>query len=1164
MSETDLNPKPNSGNSFNYKITQFFLNNTRLTILTFILVIIVGLVATISSKTTGFPSPEIGFSIVQTTYPGASSETVEKEVTEPIEGAIKGIDGVKTFSSVSNNSVSIVSVTLDQSSNYDSVRNKIDSAVKSVVLPVGADAPKVTKPEIGGASYVFSVSGPDISQVYDTYTKAVKDLNQFPETAQVTPYVDLRKQAVIKLDLDKMKTEGITVDQVESQIKSFGESLPVVSGVALDDKSYSIVTTVSGSTLDDVKNLEFTPTSPATTATSQTQKAGQISALNYKTTNIKLSDFSDISTQYNFVDGDSTSIAYRNDTQSEVTPAVVFDVKAATGTDLTAYLSKINDKFSSYSDSDYLIGKSITDIPTDKTILMQNYSINDQNNEQVNEVVSGLIGSKLSFINGPAANIGWILGGIQLVFLVMLAFVSWRAAIIAAISIPFSLVFSIIYLYIIGESLNTLVLFSLVLVIGLVVDPALVILEAIQRKVDTGLKGKEAVLEAVKDVGNGLFLATVTNIIIFLPFGLISGLLGQIFIYIPMTIIPATVGSYIVPLVFLAWLGGLILKPSKNKSESEEENLWPIAKWLVNLNSKILNGSRWVRVVIIAVALIVPLSLTAYFFSTGQMKVAEFATTDNNNAADVTGSFLPTVTQSERESISKQVFDIIIANNNVLQAFPFASSGSSSDTSLSYYVQLKDAKDRSIKSVDIVKDINTQIQNKFGDSSSDPKFFDISADLEQTGPPTGTYQVSISVQNDNLTTLQTASISIGNTIKNVCLKDKNITIDETCDGGQKIVKKVDDGYTGKQNKVIEVLLDRQKLQAAQLTVPNAPLSAIVNQDLKQMFGINNSDSLITLQDNGSDLDIVLDKTKASPTTVDDIKNTVITNLSGQPIKLSDVADISEKSPKSSIQRVKGQTIGVVQAGMKDGYTDQGTAAQVTTAIVNYYADQDKTNDLGLEKGSVQEYSEGDTAANTKSFTELLVALVMAIFLTYVVLALFFQSFTLPLVVLYTIPLTFLGMFPALVYLGTGQIGFLEIIGTIILIGIVENVAIFLIDAARQKINREGWDEKKAISFASGVRLRPVIMTKFTAIASLAPLAVLSQFYRSIALVIMFGLLTSGFLSLVTTPILFVFFRWLSRQFAKLKWYNKILFFPLFPIYIIALAIRDKPVKQSKI
>ncbi len=956
-----------------------------------------------------------------------------------------------------------------------------------------------------------------------------------------------------------MRESGVSVDQIQSQLSLFGESIPAAANVALDNKNYSIVTTVKGDNVEDVKNIVFLPTPTQVAAAQGTRQIipGQGTQVAQAPKLAKLSDFATFTTKYSFI-GDQTNIGLKNEDKKTVLPAVVLTIKAAKGSDLSAYTKKITDKFNSYEDAKYLIGKEADHIEDDKVLIIENFSVNDQNKEQVNEVISGLIGGKIKGVNGPAANIGWLLGGIQLVFLVMLAFVSWRAAIIAAIAIPLSLVFSNIYLYFIGESLNTLVLFSLVLVIGLVVDPALVILESIQRKLDTGLKGNDAVLAAVKDVGNGLFLATLTNIIVFVPFGVISGIIGQIFSYIPLTIIPAIIGSYIVPLVFLAWLGGLVLKPSKNKTEDEEKNLWGVAKWLIALNERLLNGSRLLRVFIILLGIIIPFALAGLLFNLGKIKTVQFSSNDNGDTIIISGSFLPEVTKNSREEVRSDVINIINQQNEVKEVFPFPSQ--SGGNGLTYFIQLKPTSQREIKSNKIAETINREINNKYGIDSTNPKFFDIKADIQQTGPPQTDYQVSIAIKTDNLNTLQSASLAVGQTLKNTCLtSDKKVVIDEKCDNGQKIVTKVDDGYTNKQNKTIEVLIDREKLAQSQLVVPNAPLSILVNQQLKQLFGINDNKSVITLTDNGDSVDVILDKNFEDPKTLESIKNVTIFNTTGQAIKLGDIAQINEKTPKNTIQRVKGQTISVVQARLAGGHTDQGTAALVSSSLVNYYKEGDRAKDIGLNKENIEAYSEGNTAANAKSFTDLLIALLLAIVVSYIVLAVFFQSFTQPLVILYTIPLTFLGMFPALAYLGAGQIGFLEIIGIIILIGIVENVAIFLIDAAKQKI-AEGWDEKRAISFASGVRLRAVMMTKFTAIASLAPLAFLSVFYRSIALVIMFGLLTSGFLSLVTTPILFVFFRWLSKQFAALKWYSKILFFPFFPIYIIVMALRDRKPK----
>lgn len=495
--------------------------------------------------------------------------------------------------------------------------------------------------------------------------------------------------------------------------------------------------------------------------------------------------------------------------------------------------------------------------------------------------------------------------------------------------------------------------------------------------------------------------------------------------------------------------------------------------------------------------------------------------------------------------------------------YPFDSVGGD----IFYYVNLKKPVDRqNIKSIEIAKDIN----EKLSDVRS--KIFDLDATVEGTGGPSTPYPVALAVKTSDLDKIKTGSFEIANLlIYGTCIdKDKKITIEKpilkndgsyenSCNNDKsKIIEKVDNGFTNKQNNQLEIVLNRTQLESKNLVIPNAPATILVNGAIKNNFDLNPREDL-EIDINGEKILVDLKYNLASPATTDTLKNIQITGLDGQSQSLNDIATIDKTQPKSSIGRVNGQTIGLVQAKLVKEYNDEAYASQITSSIIEYYNknDSENTKKIGLPEKSIESYSQGGSASAIKSFKELGIALLLAIVFTYIVLAIFFNSLTQPLVILYTIPLTFTGIFPALGWIGNGEFGFLEIIGLIILVGVVENVAIFLIDAANQNIV-SGMEEKRAISLASGIRFRPIILTKITVIASLAPLAFLSEFYRSISLVIIFGLLASGFISLITTPILFVFFRWLSRAFLKLRWYNKILFFPLFPAYMIVLGFLDRP------
>ncbi len=1067
---------------FNTRLSAFFLRNNRLTTLCFLFLLMLGFASTFLLKTTGFPSPDLKFVMVQTFYFGASSETVAEDVTAPLEAALRDVEGVHSFTSTSSNSFSMIGVTVDEDYDTDSVVSKLNSTLGGVALPDDAEDPEVVIPSIAGPDILYSLVSKDEEELYNLYESIETKLLELPETAEVAPMTAIEERLLITLDEAKMAQAGVTAAQVQSALSTFGETLPVASDLSLDDENQSLLTRLDEGSVDDIEDMRFGD----------------------KT----LKDFAKIEMDYVYEGGKESLLGINVEGDPMVLKALHFQVKTVKNTDMTDYTETIEGIFDELG-SVKLVKNFETGDGFEKALLVEDYSVNNDNQRQVEEVVGGLIGGELN-TDAPWSYAGWLLGGIQLVFLVMVLFVSVRAAIIAAAAIPLSLVFSSIYVYAVGENLNTLVLFSLVLAIGLVVDPALVLLESIQRKVDIGLRGKEAAIAAVKDVGMGLFLACLTSIIVFVPFGVVSGILGQIITYIPMTIIPAVVGSYIVPLIFLAWMGGLFLKPKRGKSENEEENLWEIAKAVVATNEWILNHSRFLRFLIVVVALMVPLVVTASLFQSGQVKSVQFASSDNADYLQLGFVHYSDTTKEERASLEKQVLKAVVANEAVLGVFPMPGD--------IYMAVLKPADERGdYLSVDAADDINEAFEETLSG-----EFFDLQIGVISNGPPTANYQVTLALKSSDLDALEQSALEVGNKLEDLCFTDGSYSIDEGCEG-EKIVTKVDDGYEGKETTVIEVLLNRDKLNQLQLTIPGAPLTAYVNSVLRSLFSVNSGEAVGKLTIDGEEIEIVLEKKSEDPETLEEIENTVIFASGETVLRLKDIADIQEKESQASIQRLNGETISVVKARLDSEHSDPGSAALATQAVLDYYEENTLEEEVLIEQ-----YSEGDTAGFIRSFQELFTALVLAIVITYVVLVMFFESFSQPLVILYTIPLTFLGVFPALAAFGGGQFGFLEIIGLIILVGIVENVAIFLIDAAKQKI-KEGWDDVRAISYASGIRFRAVVLTKLTALASLAPLAVLSEQYRSISLVIMFGLLTSGITSLFTTPILFIFFRWLSAK-----------------------------------
>ena len=397
--------------------------------------------------------------------------------------------------------------------------------------------------------------------------------------------------------------------------------------------------------------------------------------------------------------------------------------------------------------------------------------------------------------------------------------------------------------------------------------------------------------------------------------------------------------------------------------------------------------------------------------------------------------------------------------------------------------------------------------------------------LAGVGIGTVPFPISIAVKTEDANLQAKVSKDLETILYQLCETSHNsFSAVKKCATGKKAVAKVNTGSNGKQTTYEEVLLDRTKLAANQVDPAqvHARLAAALGGTAENKVGtLRNADA------NGNDYDIVLASSGPRVTDAKALAVISVPTLDGRQIPLSDVATIRTVNAPNNIMRVDGATVSLVTAKLNGDPNDQQKVALIQQKAIDTF-NKDYKPHYGKASLTVDNFVDGQVASINKSFKELGIALGLSILLTYIVLVVFFNSLLMPLVILFAIPLTFLGVFPAIALFGDGQFGLLEIIGMIILVGLVENVAIFLIDLANKKV-AAGMDEKRAIILASGIRFRPIVLTKLIALVSLLPLILLSLDFRTLSLVIVAGLLTSGILSLFITPILYIAFRHVHRR-----------------------------------
>jgi HAE1 family hydrophobic/amphiphilic exporter-1 len=646
-------------------------------------------------------------------------------------------------------------------------------------------------------------------------------------------------------------------------------------------------------------------------------------------------------------------------------------------------------------------------------------------------------------------------------------------------------------MYIEGETLNTLSLFSMILVLGLIVDPAIVVVEAIQHELDLGKRGMPAIMAAVNTIGAGVFMAALTSVIAFIPFGVVSGIFGAMIRHIPATIIPALVASYFVPLLFLTYLSSRWLRSSQTRplDEDDPSTLWGVSRWFIRANHFILDRT-WLQVTIIALAVVLPIGVSGVLFATKRVVPVQFSAPKDSDLLSLTLEYPANLSDISRAKLVQSVEAQVSDQDEVKYMYPMQQQAGS----ITWYLTLQPRSQRSLDSSEYVG----QLQQEFTSTTDAVNRIFVTLAQVSNGPPSSDFPVSVNIYDDNLDTLKQTAIETGNFLR----QDKRVT-------------RVDDGFTDTKNEKLDIVLDQAK-------VASIGLSGVqVGQILAGVVG----ESEVTQFDMAIDghlrpIKVLLTK-GSPPESIRDVEDVVLFALPSGPIRVKDVATVTKSDAFIGIDRLNGKRFVTVQAKTLDAMKD-GPAVQES---VTKFWTTEKLKAANLSSSALEDRGSGNEFI--KSFKDLFIACGIAILMTFVVLVLFFRSFMQPLIILFAIPLGFLGIFPALSLEG-GQFGFLEILGLITLIGIVENVGIFLIDLANQRVAK-GMSPKDAIALASGIRFRPVFLTKITALGGLLPLMLLSPFWRSLTLVVVTGIITSGVLSLFTTPILYVWFQKRQRR-----------------------------------
>jgi HAE1 family hydrophobic/amphiphilic exporter-1 len=704
-----------------------------------------------------------------------------------------------------------------------------------------------------------------------------------------------------------------------------------------------------------------------------------------------------------------------------------------------------------------------------------------------------------------------ILGGLIAIFVLYGFLRDSRATTIVGIAIPVSVIGTFLLMYTNDISLNIMSLGGIALAVGMLVDNSIVVLENIVRKKEQGEGIVEAAQNGTAEVGSAVVAATLTTIAVFFPMVFISGVAGQLFRDQALTVTFALVFSLIVALTLIPMLASLGARSRYDDGGDGEPAGWftrlvafivRIFGFVFMLIGKLLKILLWAPTWILqklygAVAAFYPgllrwalnhramVVVAAVLIFAGTMSLLPRLGTElipqfSQGEFDVDLRLSPGAPLSETDraiqtaqraaaGIDAVALDYSVAGTgNRLDANP-VDAGDNTGT-LSVQLARGSGRDAENSAMEAMREELARlpgVQYEF----SRPALLSFASPLQ------------IEVSGFDLDALARVSSDI---VAEMSASNRFADIKTTVERG---------------NPEIQIVFDQERAAKLGLAVRD-----IANRVVANVRG--ELATRYTWRD--KKIDVLVRSVDTRRSSIEEIRNLIVNPTSDRPVTLDAVAEVKVSQGPAEIRRVAQERVAIITANL--AYGDLGAAAAEAGAIVNR---------IVMPEG-VSALVSGQSEEMEASFKSMQFALILAIFLVYLVMASQFESLIHPFVILFTIPLALVGAVLALFITGT-TINIVALIGVIMLAGIVVNNAIVLVDLINQ-LRSQGVDRIEAIMEAGSARLRPILMTSLTTALGLLPMAMGfgegSEVRTPMAITVIGGLVVSTLLTLVVIPVVY--------------------------------------------
>jgi multidrug efflux pump subunit AcrB len=676
-------------------------------------------------------------------------------------------------------------------------------------------------------------------------------------------------------------------------------------------------------------------------------------------------------------------------------------------------------------------------------------------------------------IDGVTSNI--LIGGAIAIAVLLLFLKNIRATLIVGLSIPTSVLLTFAAMWMFGYSFNILTLIGLGLGIGMMVDSSIVILESIYRKKESGVSNFDAVIEGTKEVAAAVIASMLTTIVVFLPIGLLGGEMGTFMIMLSAVVAITLISSVIVAFTLIPSLSEKFMKLKKQEKVKKDG---PLLRSYSNIVSWTIKKKRHSFTVI---------GLFFLMFAGSLLLVTKIPMTIMpdmmNRYAEIMVTLETGLTVEDKEEIVSEI-------NRSLEAVTDVETNYVMDNGGMMYTIINMTKGDDITKEQ--KEVNDEI-------------FKVLRDLEESLPiksvqpamsAGGGYPVQVNISGDDFGELQSIADDFISELKEI------------------------DGIVGVENSIERTSVE-QVVQLKESEIEKAGLSQLqIKQFIEQAF-LQMPLGEVKVDEENVPLTVKWDEKTATNSALLDLK---IPTPAGEK-KLSTFISLSSEENPNQITHRDGERYVSISADIEG--KDLGAINREVQKLMENY---DVPAGYSISPT-------GDLEAQQELVQEMILILAISIFLVYFVMAVQFNHFGHPLIVMSVIPMTIVGVILGL-FLTQRELSVMSGMGIIMLIGIVLNNAILLIDRTNQ-LRKEGYTVQEALVEAGKNRIRPILMTTLTTVGGMLPLALASggagNYQAPMATAIIAGL---SFATLITLLLIPAVYRIFTRSTVKRSWLSK--------------------------